>query len=101
MSSPGLAPRAGGAGPRAGRTAGATWWRSRGRLNLSNLDKVLWPATGTTKGDMVNYYAQIAPVLVPHLVGRAVTLKRFPDGVERARSTRRTAHLTSRRGSGR
>jgi bifunctional non-homologous end joining protein LigD len=52
-------------------------------LNLSNLDKVLWPATGTTKGDMVNYYAQIAPVLVPHLVGRAVTLKRFPDGVEK------------------
>ena len=52
-------------------------------INLSNLDKVLWPATGTTKGDMVNYYAQIAPVLVPHLVGRAVTLKRFPDGVEK------------------
>jgi bifunctional non-homologous end joining protein LigD len=51
-------------------------------LNLSNLDKVLWPATGTTKGDMVNYYAQIAPVMVPHLVGRSVTLKRFPDGVE-------------------
>ena len=84
MSSPGLAPRAGGAGPRAGRTAGATSVEIEGKaLNLSNLDKVLWPATGTTKGDMVNYYAQIAPVLVPHLVGRAVTLKRFPDGVEK------------------
>ena len=58
-------------------------WRSGRKLSLSNLDKVLWPATGTTKGDMVNYYAQIAPVLVPHLAGRAVTLKRFPDGVEK------------------
>lgn len=81
MSSPGLAPRAAGAGSRAGRTASA---EIGGRqLNLSNLDKVLWPATGTTKGDMVNYYAQIAPVMVPHLAGRAVTLKRYPDGVEK------------------
>jgi bifunctional non-homologous end joining protein LigD len=51
------------------------------RLGLSNLDKVLWPATGTTKGDMVRYYAEIAPVLLPHLSGRPVTLNRFPDGV--------------------
>ena len=51
-------------------------------LSLSNLDKVLWPATGTTKGDMVRYYAAIAPVLLPHLCGRLVTLNRFPDGVE-------------------
>ena len=53
------------------------------QLTVSNLDKVLWPATGTTKGEMVNYYARIAPVLVPHLAGRAVTLKRYPDGVEK------------------
>ena len=81
MSSPGLVPRAGsGAGP-----AGAVGTAEVGgrKLNLSNLDKVLWPATGTTKGEMVSYYAQIAPVLVPHLAGRAVTLKRFPDGVEK------------------
>ncbi len=84
MSSPGLAPRAAAAGARAGRTAGAVSVEIGGRqVNLSNLDKVLWPATGTTKGDMVNYYAQMAPVLVPHLAGRAVTLKRYPDGVEK------------------
>jgi bifunctional non-homologous end joining protein LigD len=51
-------------------------------LEVSNLDKVLWPATGTTKGEMLNYYARIAPVLVPHLAGRAITLKRYPDGVD-------------------
>ncbi len=81
MSSPGLVPRAGSrAGP-----AGAVGTAEVGgrKLNLSNLDKVLWPVTGTTKGEMVSYYAQIAPVLVPHLAGRAVTLKRYPDGVEK------------------
>ena len=50
-------------------------------LPVSNLDKVLWPATGTTKGDMIDYYSRIAPVMLPHLAGRPVTLKRFPDGV--------------------
>jgi bifunctional non-homologous end joining protein LigD len=52
-------------------------------VKLSNLDKVLWPATGTTKGDMVSYYAEIASVIVPHLAGRAITLKRYPDGVDK------------------
>jgi bifunctional non-homologous end joining protein LigD len=52
------------------------------QLEVSNLDKVLWPATGTTKGEMLTYYARVAPVLVPHLTGRAITLKRYPDGVE-------------------
>jgi bifunctional non-homologous end joining protein LigD len=52
------------------------------RLSVSNLDKVLYPATGFTKGDLIDYYARIAPVLVPHLVDRGVTLVRFPDGVE-------------------
>jgi bifunctional non-homologous end joining protein LigD len=52
------------------------------QLEVSNLDKVLWPATGTTKGEMLSYYARIAAVLVPHLAGRAITLKRFPDGVD-------------------
>jgi bifunctional non-homologous end joining protein LigD len=51
-------------------------------LALSNLDKVLWPEAGTTKGDMVGYYAKVAPVLVPHLEGRAITLKRYPNGVD-------------------
>ena len=51
-------------------------------LRLSNLDKVLYPATGFTKGDLIDYYARIAPVLLPHLHGRPLTLKRYPDGVE-------------------
>ena len=51
-------------------------------LKLSNLDKVLYPKTGFTKGKMVDYYAKVAPALVPHLSGRAVTLRRFPEGVE-------------------
>lgn len=51
-------------------------------LSLSNLDKVLYPATGFTKGQMIDYYARIAPVLVPHLAGRPLTLKRYPEGVD-------------------
>ena len=52
------------------------------RLTLSNLDKVLYPDTGTTKAEVIDYYARIAPVMVPHLADRGVTLRRFPDGVE-------------------
>jgi bifunctional non-homologous end joining protein LigD len=52
------------------------------RLTLSNLDKVLYPETGTTKAEVIDYYARIAPVMVPHLAERGVTLRRFPDGVE-------------------
>jgi len=51
-------------------------------LTLTNLDKVLYPAAGFTKGEVVDYYAKVAPALVPHLAGRAVTLRRFPEGVE-------------------
>jgi bifunctional non-homologous end joining protein LigD len=51
-------------------------------LRLTNLDKVLFPQAGFTKGEMVDYYAKVAPVIVPHLSGRAVTLRRFPEGVE-------------------
>lgn len=50
------------------------------RLKLSNLDKVLYPATGTTKGEVLHYYAQIAPVLLPHLADRALTRIRWPNG---------------------
>jgi bifunctional non-homologous end joining protein LigD len=48
---------------------------------LTNLDRVLWPAAGFTKGDLVDYYRAIAPVLLPHLRGRPLTLWRFPLGV--------------------
>ena len=51
-------------------------------LSLSNLDKVLWPKTGTTKGEAIDYYARVAPTLIPHLAGRPLTRVRFPDGVE-------------------
>jgi len=51
-------------------------------LRLTNLDKVLWPAAGFTKGQVIDYYARIAPVLLPHLRDRPLTLKRYPNGVE-------------------
>ena len=51
-------------------------------LSLSNLDKVLYPVTGTTKGQVIDHYARVAPVLLPHLRGRPVTLLRFPNGVD-------------------
>ncbi len=51
-------------------------------LSLTNLDKVLYPVAGFTKGQVIDYYARIAPVLVPHLAGRPLTLKRYPGGVD-------------------
>jgi bifunctional non-homologous end joining protein LigD len=51
-------------------------------LRLTNLDKVLWPKTGFTKGQVIDYYARIAPVILPHLKDRPLTLKRYPNGVE-------------------
>lgn len=52
-------------------------------LSLTNLEKVLYPATGFTKGQVIDYYARIARVLVPHLAGRPLTLKRYPEGVDK------------------
>ncbi|MFL5925097.1 MAG: non-homologous end-joining DNA ligase [Gaiellaceae bacterium] len=51
-------------------------------LALTNLDKVLWPETGTTKAELLEYYVAVAPALLPHLEGRPLTLRRFPDGVD-------------------
>jgi bifunctional non-homologous end joining protein LigD len=51
-------------------------------LKLTNLDKVLYPGVGFSKGEMVDYYAKVAEAMVPHLKGRAVTLRRFPEGVD-------------------
>ena len=51
-------------------------------IKLSNLDKVLYPAVGFTKKDVIDYYARIAPAIIPHLTGRALTRKRYPDGVD-------------------
>ena len=49
------------------------------QLKLSNLDKVLYPAAGFTKGQLIDYYVRIAPVLLPHLKGRPLTMKRMPN----------------------
>lgn len=51
-------------------------------LLVSNLDKVLYPETGFTKAQVIDYYIRIAPVLLPHLKNRPITLKRYPDGVK-------------------
>jgi bifunctional non-homologous end joining protein LigD len=53
------------------------------RLSLSNLDKVLYPEAGFTKGHVIDYYTRVAPVLLPHLRGRPLTLKRYPNGVDK------------------
>jgi bifunctional non-homologous end joining protein LigD len=56
--------------------------RGRRVLRLSNLDKVFWPEEGLTKGDLLDYYRRVSPLLVPHLRDRPFTMKRFPDGIE-------------------
>lgn len=52
------------------------------QLTLSNLDKVLYPATGFTKGEVLDYYSRVAPALLPHVQSRPLTFKRYPEGVE-------------------
>jgi bifunctional non-homologous end joining protein LigD len=56
--------------------------RGNRELTLGNLDKVFWPKEGITKGDLLDYYRRVAPVLVPHLAGRPFTMRRYPDGAE-------------------
>jgi bifunctional non-homologous end joining protein LigD len=51
-------------------------------LTLTNLGKVLYPDDGFTKGEVIDYYTRVAPVLLPHLVGRPLTVKRYPNGVD-------------------
>lgn len=53
-------------------------------LTLSNLDKVLYPEVGFAKAEVIDYYSRIAPVLLPHIKGRPLTVKRYPNGVEGA-----------------
>lgn len=52
------------------------------RVKLTNADKVLYPATGTTKGEIFDYYTRIAEVMIPHIAGRPATRKRWPNGVD-------------------
>jgi bifunctional non-homologous end joining protein LigD len=51
-------------------------------LTLTNLAKVLYPRTGFTKAEVLDYYQRVAPVLLPHIAGRPLTLKRYPEGVD-------------------
>src|SRR5512139_146184 len=52
------------------------------RLTLTNLDKILYPEYGFAKGEVIDYYTRVAPVLLPHLRARPLTRKRYPDGVD-------------------
>lgn len=52
------------------------------RLRVRNLDKVLYPEVGFTKAEVIDYYVRIAPAMLPHVAGRGVTLRRYPDGVD-------------------
>src|SRR5206468_13135424 len=54
--------------------------KGRRELSLSNLDKPFWPDEGITKGDLLAYYRDVAPVLLPHLRDRPFTMRRYPDG---------------------
>lgn len=51
-------------------------------VDVTNLDKVFYPKTGFTKGEVIDYYIKISPVLLPHLKNRPISLKRYPDGVD-------------------
>jgi bifunctional non-homologous end joining protein LigD len=66
------------------RPAKARSARSRPEPPLSNLDKVFWPDEGITKGDLIDYYREVAGVLVPHLRDRPFTMKRYPDGIAKS-----------------
>src|SRR6266705_206583 len=52
------------------------------KLAVSNLNKVLYPKVGVTKGQVIDYYIRIAPLLLPHLRDRPLTMKRYPNGVD-------------------
>ncbi len=65
------------------------------QIKLSNLEKVLYPKAGFTKGQVIDYYVRIAPVLLPHLADRALTLKRYPMGLKACFFMRKTAPLTA------
>lgn len=68
--------------PLEARRDGDAWWVDvDGReVRLSNLDKTFWPDEGYTKGDLVAYYFNVAPLILPHLEGRPLTMKRMPNG---------------------
>ena len=64
-------------------------------ITFSNIDKLFFPEPGYTKGDLIQYYASVAPLLLPHLAGRPISMSRYPDGVTARRSTRNGPPATS------
>jgi bifunctional non-homologous end joining protein LigD len=69
-------------GPFGGVSGDRTVQEGERRVTLTNLDKVFWPGEGITKGHLLDHYLRMAPVLVPHLAGRPMILKRYPNGIE-------------------
>lgn len=68
----------------AGKLAGnVTVSVGRNKVSLTNLHKVYWPGEGLTKGDLIRYYYQVSPFILPYLKNRPLILKRYPDGIER------------------
>ena len=65
----------------ASRSSGETISVGGHQFRLTHPDKVMYPETGTTKADVIHYYVQIAPFMLPHVVGRPATRKRWVDGV--------------------
>lgn len=59
-----------------------TWEIEGKRVDLSKSDKLLYPEEGYSKHDVVEYFRRVAPAMVPHLRGKPLTLRRFPDGIE-------------------
>jgi bifunctional non-homologous end joining protein LigD len=69
-------------GPFAGTSGSRSVREGERTVTLTNLDKPYWPREGITKGHLLDHYLRMAPVLVPHLAGRPMILKRYPDGIE-------------------
>jgi bifunctional non-homologous end joining protein LigD len=69
-------------------------------IKLTNLDKVLYPQTQTTKADVLSYYAQVGPTMLPHLRDRPATRKRWPDGVSEMKGKRPTVFFNKGLGAG-
>ena len=63
-------------------TSAETWHLGNQTVHVTHLEKVYWPQTGFTKGEVLDYYRQIAPILLPYLKDRPVTLRMYPQGVE-------------------
>ena len=68
-------------------------------VRLTNLDKPFWPALGIAKRDLLQYYADVSPVLLPHLADRAMVMKRYPDGADGEPFFMKRAPRRGRRGS--